>query len=583
MKSRSSLFKFVLLSLCFTGIGLGCDSDSTPSNETLDPLGGSQMGGSQTTGGSQIGGSQTTGGSQMGGNQTGGNQTGGAEMGGTIGTPHPNLGAGLCEDSILLTCESGTQRFNTDFGQASVDRYLCGDNFSYPGKDLFFEFQHDQPVQVEITAVRMSESFTVNYLFFALQSQGQCNRAEAPCIEVQDNTVAPSTLVLDYVDSPILLSYDPRVTEGSTEVEITVDCVIAECGDGVIEGAETCDDGNSNEGDGCSSICQVEDGAECNGEPSVCNFEVCGDGFIVGLEECDDGATNNGDGCSSTCKIEMGYVCFDEPSNCTGAMGQTCADAVPIEVGMTEGSTAGFEDTYTALSGACGNEEMVSGPDRVYRIAVPPHQILEASVDSLEEQYEYPRLWLASECPDLSNSCQQKAAENLRWHNGSDEVRIVYLVVDGWYPDNEGSFRLNTEFLPADETAGATCDAPIVIDGSGTYMGDTTTLPNTYGGHGGDCVRQGGFWGYSFGPDEVYAVEVGSGQTLEASANTDGWGHVLSIQDSCADTQLACVAWTDLGNVQVQNTTGRAQTYYIIIGGFFGYDRGTYSLSVSVQ
>ena len=87
----------------------------------------------------------------------------------------------------------------------------------------------------------------------------------------------------------------------------------------------------------------------------------------------------------------------------------------------------------------------------------------------------------------------------------------------------------------------------------------------------------------SFGPDEVYAVEVGPGQTLEASANTEGWGHVLSIQDSCADTQLACVAWTDLGNVQVQNTTGRAQTYYIIIGGFFGYDRGTYSLSVSVQ
>ncbi|MGN6109549.1 MAG: tandem-95 repeat protein, partial [Kofleriaceae bacterium] len=40
------------------------------------------------------------------------------------------------------------------------------------------------------------------------------------------------------------------------------------CGDGLVEGAETCDDGNVGTGDGCSATCQVETGWMCSGEPS---------------------------------------------------------------------------------------------------------------------------------------------------------------------------------------------------------------------------------------------------------------------------------------------------------------------------
>jgi len=42
------------------------------------------------------------------------------------------------------------------------------------------------------------------------------------------------------------------------------------CGDGQIEGDEVCDDDNKEDGDGCSSICEVESGFTCSGEPSVC-------------------------------------------------------------------------------------------------------------------------------------------------------------------------------------------------------------------------------------------------------------------------------------------------------------------------
>ena len=36
---------------------------------------------------------------------------------------------------------------------------------------------------------------------------------------------------------------------------------------------------------------------------------VCGNGSKEGGENCDDGNTTNGDGCSSACAIEAGYTC----------------------------------------------------------------------------------------------------------------------------------------------------------------------------------------------------------------------------------------------------------------------------------
>ena len=45
---------------------------------------------------------------------------------------------------------------------------------------------------------------------------------------------------------------------------------------------------------------------------------MCGDGIKVGAEACDDGNTDNGDGCSSTCAVEAGYVCSGSaPSTCS--------------------------------------------------------------------------------------------------------------------------------------------------------------------------------------------------------------------------------------------------------------------------
>ena len=99
-----------------------------------------------------------------------------------------------------------------------------------------------------------------------------------------------------------------------------------ECGDGRLGAGEQCDDGNTEDGDGCSSTCRRE--AFCGdgdvGPDEVCDDmnrrsgdgcrsdcqsdESCGNGVrdVAAGEECDDGNTEDGDGCSADCTtLEM--------------------------------------------------------------------------------------------------------------------------------------------------------------------------------------------------------------------------------------------------------------------------------------
>ncbi|MCL2326644.1 MAG: DUF4215 domain-containing protein, partial [Proteobacteria bacterium] len=100
----------------------------------------------------------------------------------------------------------------------------------------------------------------------------------------------------------------------------------AKCGNALIDEGETCDDGNVDSGDGCSSACQVEEGWRCDtpGMPCV-RLPYCGDRKVDEGEECDDGNSISGDGCSSTCQIEEGYRCEKPGYACIPL---TCGDGV---------------------------------------------------------------------------------------------------------------------------------------------------------------------------------------------------------------------------------------------------------------
>ena len=84
-------------------------------------------------------------------------------------------------------------------------------------------------------------------------------------------------------------------------------------GDRIKTGAEGWDDGNTNNGDGCSSSWLIETGWIWRGG-SISSWdiwsEICGDGkrFNSNQTYWDDGNTNSGDGCSSTCLVETGWT-----------------------------------------------------------------------------------------------------------------------------------------------------------------------------------------------------------------------------------------------------------------------------------
>lgn len=86
------------------------------------------------------------------------------------------------------------------------------------------------------------------------------------------------------------------------------------CGNGTIEGMETCDDNNTMNGDGCSNFCMIEPGFNCTNEPSNC-ITMCGDGITAGVEQCDDGNLNPNDGCTDTCQVIL--LDLNVPDNTT--------------------------------------------------------------------------------------------------------------------------------------------------------------------------------------------------------------------------------------------------------------------------
>ncbi len=128
------------------------------------------------------------------------------------------------------------------------------------------------------------------------------------------------------------------------------------CGDGVIEPPETCDDGNTIPGDGCSGVCQIEPGHVCPTPDKPCvETWVCGNGIIDPGETCDDGNNTSGDGCSSTCQIEPGWTCTG------GTVRETGDASPPVDSGMVALSDAAAPSPSKCFQDRCGDGIIETG------------------------------------------------------------------------------------------------------------------------------------------------------------------------------------------------------------------------------
>jgi cysteine-rich repeat protein len=119
---------------------------------------------------------------------------------------------------------------------------------------------------------------------------------------------------------------------------------VPDCGDGLVTGDEGCDDANTVDGDGCSSACALEEGWQCNDQPSSC-YPVCGDGVLAGDEQCDDDNIHPNDGCSVECQLEDGWACEGIPSDCQ----TVCGDGFVVGESCDDGNAVSGD----GCSGGC--------------------------------------------------------------------------------------------------------------------------------------------------------------------------------------------------------------------------------------
>lgn len=191
---------------------------------------------------------------------------------------------------------------------------------------------------------------------------------------------------------------DGLANSNAPDAACRLNCQSKRCGDGVLDAAEVCDDGDTESGDGCAGDCssnetcgnghvdasageacddgdaintngctnacaipscgdgilQVVNGESCdrgaansNAAGALCRLNCqlprCGDGVRDGVEVCDDGNLLSSDGCSGDCKsLEVcgnGYVdtLVSVPEECdSGATisNDGCASACKLEVGI---------------------------------------------------------------------------------------------------------------------------------------------------------------------------------------------------------------------------------------------------------
>jgi cysteine-rich repeat protein len=226
------------------------------------------------------------------------------------------------------------------------------------------------------------------------------------------------------------------------------DCDDPDCAEACGQGLELCDDGEDDDGDGlvdcddpdCAGLCGVgelvcDDDLDGDGDGLVdcddpdcaeaCGAPTCGNGLLEAGEGCDDGGVVAGDGCSELCAPEVPVL---------------CAQAAPLALGVTQGSTEG--GAVTELS--CG-----VGPERAYVFSPPQDGVLSLSVTG--ELDLALRLEVGCGEASLDVACVNEGPGSLE----QADVLLpagapIYVFVDGVAPLVGGTFELTASFSPAE-------------------------------------------------------------------------------------------------------------------------------------
>jgi cysteine-rich repeat protein len=107
-----------------------------------------------------------------------------------------------------------------------------------------------------------------------------------------------------------------------------------------------------NEGEADPGAEEVAEPENEEDPPIVVGEPACGDGLVDPIERCDDGNIEDGDGCSSACELEVQGqisidVTLDDLTSNEEPLSDTCADRIDLLIGVDAiagSGTCSFED-----------------------------------------------------------------------------------------------------------------------------------------------------------------------------------------------------------------------------------------------
>jgi|GEM_PF-2812313 len=170
---------------------------------------------------------------------------------------------------------------------------------------------------------------------------------------------------------------------------------------------------------------------------------VCGNGQVDIGETCDDYNTENWDGCSSVCTTEVGYTCTGVVCEITS--GDYLGDATVISSpGRYYSDTSYYTNDYEEYDWTSGSNTSTVGKDQMYSFDVPKDATLTVLLEHETANFDMV-LVLVDEplslptCYDYSDIIE---LEELSYTNLTGSSKIIYIVVDGDYSDDEGRYYI---------------------------------------------------------------------------------------------------------------------------------------------
>jgi len=322
----------------------------------------------------------------------------------------------------------------------------------------------------------------------------------------------------------------------------------------------------------------------------------CGNGAIDSAEECDDGDVVPGDGCSATCTIERDPASY----TCPGKSVRLEAAAPGPRTLKLRGTTAPLtgESLPASKFSTCGS----TAPDVVYQLTSDIDGYLTATVAGGQLNGA---ISLRAACPGTADLVCDKSGSG----NDPDTLRApmnretpYFVIVDGATAGKSGPFELTLSIAPSVcgngvIEGGETCDDGATDPGDGcdaacklepdTARDECATAPtfalaaNTDGTYGARIVSGTTNLTHpptpthtlspcsSTGPDGYYPFVAPLSGVVTASLASATFRSTIGVRSGClpAGAQLACDDTTGNGGQEITFAVDQGATYWLAVAG----------------